>query len=76
MPKIVFPDSYCMVEGMANWDWDRSQKRHFPDIQNLSTVPLKTLPPPPRELMIDSPYRYEKRHYCISMLRSYLDDFY
>ncbi|KAK9732391.1 hypothetical protein QE152_g12846 [Popillia japonica] len=32
MPKLVFPNSNCMFDVPAEGSWERSERRHFPDI--------------------------------------------
>ncbi|KAK9732392.1 hypothetical protein QE152_g12846 [Popillia japonica] len=79
MPKLVFPNSNCMFDVPAEGSWERSERRHFPDIHNRSTLTLKQSPSSMRKnriLMIDSTRRSEKRHYDFHTGHSYLADYY
>ncbi|KAK9745994.1 hypothetical protein QE152_g6438 [Popillia japonica] len=66
MPKLVFPNSNCMFEVPAEGSWERSERRHFPDINNRSTLDLS-----------ESPFqiweRSERRHFPDINNRSTLD---
>ncbi|KAK9745993.1 hypothetical protein QE152_g6439 [Popillia japonica] len=79
MSKLVFPNSNSMFEVPAEGSWERSEKRHFPDIYNHSTLNLNESPLAMRKtriLMIDSTRRCEKRHYDFYMGHSYVENYY
>lgn len=66
------------VRGLPKMDWARAQRRHFPFIANRSQIlnnkiEKKSL----RISQLNSAKSYsEKRHFCLQVNQSHLDDYF